>query len=88
MAPHVGTKDIIGYWGEPTSTLDWCEKNYVVSYYVAEAWNTITNLSMIIPPIYGFISAYIQGIERRAQACRIRFDFMLETSCGWTQVCV
>ncbi|XP_042587962.1 alkaline ceramidase 3 [Cyprinus carpio] len=25
-----------GYWGTPTSTLDWCEENYVVSYYIAE----------------------------------------------------
>ena len=79
MAPHVDTKDIIGYWGEPTSTLDWCEKNYVVSYYVAEAWNTITNLSMIIPPIYGFISAYNQGIERRYLIC---YALLLLTGIG------
>jgi dihydroceramidase len=26
-----------------TSTIDWCEENYVVSMYVAEAMNTITN---------------------------------------------
>ena len=25
-----------GFWGEPTSTLDWCEENYVVTKYVAE----------------------------------------------------
>lgn len=25
-----------GFWGEPTSTLDWCEENYEVSYYIAE----------------------------------------------------
>lgn len=25
-----------GFWGRPTSTLDWCEENYVVSYYIAE----------------------------------------------------
>ena len=27
MAPAV---EIIGYWGPPTSTLDWCENNYEV----------------------------------------------------------
>ena len=26
----------LGVWGEPTSTLDWCEENYVVTKYVAE----------------------------------------------------
>lgn len=25
-----------GHWGKPTATIDWCEKNYEVSYYVAE----------------------------------------------------
>lgn len=26
----------VGYWGEPTSTIDWCERNYEVSFYIAE----------------------------------------------------
>ena len=25
-----------GYWGKPTSTIDWCEANYEVSFYIAE----------------------------------------------------
>lgn len=33
MAP---VTDQPGYWGERTATIDWCEKNYVESYYVAE----------------------------------------------------
>jgi dihydroceramidase len=33
-----------GFWGNVTSTLDWCEENYVVSFYVAEWWNAFTNL--------------------------------------------
>lgn len=28
--------DNVGVWGVPTSTLDWCEENYVVTKYVAE----------------------------------------------------
>ena len=79
MAPHVGEEDIIGYWGKPTSTLDWCEKNYVISSYVAEFWNTITNLSMIITPIYGMIAAYQQGIERRYLIC---YALLLLTGIG------
>ena len=31
MAPVI--EDTIGYWGPPTSTLDWCETNYEVSTY-------------------------------------------------------
>lgn len=33
MAP-AGDRE--GYWGSPTSTLEWCEENYAVSYYIAE----------------------------------------------------
>ena len=25
-----------GIWGKPTSTLDWCEENYIVTQFVAE----------------------------------------------------
>lgn len=26
----------LGFWGVPTSTIDWCENNYEVNFYVAE----------------------------------------------------
>ena len=28
---------IIGFW-DVTSNVDWCEKNYVVSFYIVEFW--------------------------------------------------
>ena len=40
-----------GYWGAKSSTIDWCEANYEVTYYIAEFWNTVSNLVMIILPI-------------------------------------
>lgn len=33
MAPAA---DREGYWGRTTSTLDWCEENYAVTWYIAE----------------------------------------------------
>lgn len=33
MAPAA---DREGYWGPTTSTLDWCEENYAVTWYIAE----------------------------------------------------
>lgn len=35
---------IDGYWGEITSTLDWCEENYQLTFYIAEFWNALSNL--------------------------------------------
>ncbi len=34
IAPEEG--DRVGVWGSPTSTLDWCEENHVLSFYIAE----------------------------------------------------
>jgi len=34
MAPLETSFD--GFWGKPTATIDWCEANYEVTYFVAE----------------------------------------------------
>ena len=34
IAPEIGA--LIGVWGKPSSTLDWCEENYTYSSYIAE----------------------------------------------------
>jgi len=54
-----------GYWGNTTSTLDWCEINYEVSWYIAEFYNTLTNLAMIIPGIYGVYQVKANNLETR-----------------------
>ena len=36
-----------------------------VSWYIAEFWNTVTNLSMIIPPIWGIHKCLQRGLETR-----------------------
>ncbi|KAI0548623.1 alkaline dihydroceramidase [Xylaria curta] len=33
-----------GFWGEKTVTLNFCEEDYVMSYYCAEVCNTVTNI--------------------------------------------
>nr|UVW99777.1 alkaline ceramidase [Nephotettix cincticeps] len=62
MAP---TSTAIGFWGKPTATIDWCERNYEVNFYVAEWWNTISNLMIILPPVWGIIEVFNQGFEKR-----------------------
>ena len=36
-----------------SSSIDWCEQNYVYSNYIAEFWNTITNILVMILGISG-----------------------------------
>lgn len=44
-----------GLWTQ-TATIDWCEANYDLSYYIAEFWNTLSNFAFIIPQLVSFIT--------------------------------
>lgn len=48
---------VSGFWGTPTSTIDWCEENYVVTHYIAELVNTTTNSAFIALATYAFFNA-------------------------------
>lgn len=53
------------YWGNVTASIDWCERNYVVSPWMAEYWNTISNLPILLVGIFGMILCYFQNMEKR-----------------------
>ncbi|KAB5563527.1 ceramidase [Coniochaeta sp. 2T2.1] len=42
-----------GFWGEQTSTLNWCEEDYSMTYYCAELINTLTNLIFVYLGVKG-----------------------------------
>lgn len=54
-----------GFWGIPSSTIDWCEENYVVSTYIAEALNTVTNSIFILLALFAVFHAYKNKLEPR-----------------------
>ncbi|KAI8619500.1 ceramidase [Chytriomyces sp. MP71] len=45
-----------GVWGRVTSTLDWCEENYIVTDFVAEFWNTVSCVFHLIAMTEGIYS--------------------------------
>ena len=47
------TPGLIGFWGTPTSTVDWCEVNYAVTPFVCEFFNTLSSLAMIAAGVLG-----------------------------------
>ena len=54
-----------GWWGPVTSSIDWCEHNYVVTPYVAEFFNATSNAIMVILGLLGALKAVRYGHERR-----------------------
>ena len=54
-----------GWWGPVTSSIDWCERNYVVTPYVAEFFNAISNVVMVALGMLGALVALRYGHERR-----------------------
>ncbi|KAI0462113.1 hypothetical protein LJB42_004200 [Komagataella kurtzmanii] len=55
--PFEYQEQISGYWGPSTATIDWCEENYVISWYFAEFINSTTNLAFYFLFLYHLRSA-------------------------------
>jgi dihydroceramidase len=53
-----------GFWGPPTSSVDWCEANYEHSRFVAEWFNTTSSLALVAAALLGFV-LHRRVLERR-----------------------
>jgi len=51
------------FWGPATSNVNWCESDYEFSSYIAEYYNTISNIPMIFLGLFGLYQGYICGLE-------------------------
>eukprot|EP01118_Nematostelium_gracile_P020532 TRINITY_DN997_c0_g1_i2.p1 TRINITY_DN997_c0_g1~~TRINITY_DN997_c0_g1_i2.p1 ORF type:complete len:248 (-),score=34.56 TRINITY_DN997_c0_g1_i2:34-777(-) len=55
----------MGYWEPQTSSVDWCEPNYVWTHYVAEFWNTTSSLPIFFFGLYGMLKCMKSKAELR-----------------------
>uniref|UniRef100_A0A5B6YKF0 Putative alkaline ceramidase 3-like n=1 Tax=Davidia involucrata TaxID=16924 RepID=A0A5B6YKF0_DAVIN len=62
---------ISSFWGPVTSTTEWCEQNYVYSSYIAEFFNTISNIPGILLALIGLVNALGQRFEKRFSVLNI-----------------
>ena len=54
-----------GYWSPSTSSIDWCERNYAISHYIAEYWNCLSSFSMCVLGGILFLRGVYNKIEAR-----------------------
>jgi len=66
------------YWGVPTSTIDWCEENYTRNGFIAEFWNSVSNMLMIYLSLFGLVQALINNRHRSQSAAFQRSQQPLE----------
>jgi dihydroceramidase len=54
-----------GYWSPRTASVDWCEPNYLHSYYVAEWFNTLSSFAVVLMGLTGVILSLIYSYKKR-----------------------
>jgi len=58
-----------GYWGVSTSTVDFCEPNYVHSKYVAEFFNTLSSIPIVLAGANGIYQCYREKLGTELVMC-------------------
>ena len=71
------------FWGQPNSGVDWCEENYLHTHYVAEWWNFLSSVPMVVYGGFGLGCCARFGLERRFWACYIALMLVGLGSCAF-----
>ena len=47
-----------GWWGPPTSSVNWCELDYDVTELIAECANTVSSLAILLVGLVGLVLVF------------------------------
>ncbi|KAF8307453.1 alkaline phytoceramidase [Clavulina sp. PMI_390] len=56
-----------GWLGDHTASIDWCEDNYVITDYIAEFWNTLSNIPFVFLGVYGAYRALSNDLPHKSR---------------------
>ena len=60
----MASSPVIGFFGPPSSSINWCETDYAVSHFIAEFFNSLSN----IPPIvFTLVALYFGSLKYIAE---------------------
>ncbi|CCA66887.1 hypothetical protein PIIN_11719 [Serendipita indica DSM 11827] len=67
-----------GLFGEHTSTLDWCEDNYVHFMFIAETWNSLSNIPFVLLAAHGMMKTLRENLpnQKRYAFCHAMIAFI------------
>ena len=62
---HSSKSDVYeGYWGAKTSSVNFCESDYQHTPYIAETWNTLSSVFIVLLPLLGLLYGNPTGEAR------------------------
>lgn len=64
-----GSASSAGFWGEPTANIEWCEEKYYISNYIAEFWNSLSNMPFIFLSIISLYQLRKINLKKRFSIC-------------------
>lgn len=67
-----------GYWGAKTSSVNFCESDYQHTPYIAETWNTISSLWIVLLPLIGLLYSNPTGEFR----FKVAYTVLIIVGCG------
>eukprot|EP01083_Nonionella_stella_P119316 356596_1 len=73
--PDIPGTDSDGYWSPRTSSCNWCEIDYDVTYHVAEFWNAISNLLFCICAVH--LAYQLKSMQRKTNQNTSMYYMML-----------